>query len=365
LRDRLIARNALYVTGGLEPYDHRVFIEEVTTLLAEFGVETRYNCKIDQVLFNESEAILLLESGEEIHASTVVDATGDAHIAHLARVPYTMAERSGVMPLTYCYLLGPIDLNRLKERHPSAFRNDTRTGESYVHLGGQEWLVERVRQARECGDLTIPRERIAVAYSVPGSPEVISVNFGRVRIKDPTDEKEMARAKEEGLRQVHEGVAFFRKYVAGFEEAGVVELADQIGVRESRQIDGVYRLTGEDVLSGRQFDDVIAQCCYHVDIHDPDTDSTTLVVLPHGTHYDIPLRSLIPTAGPDNLIVAGRCISATQEAMSSFRVSPSVMAIGEAAGTAAALAAQSRCPIRAIPAKSVQEALRSGGAILE
>ncbi len=135
-------------------------------------------------------------------------------------------------------------------------------------------------------------------------------------------------------------------------------------VHEARQIRGRYTLTGEDVMTGRQFDDVIAQCCYCVDIHEPNTDGTTCVDIGGPGHYDIPWHCLVPMAGPTNLVVGGRCISATHEAMSSFRVSPSAMAIGEAAGVTAALAAQNGIPIADVSPLDVQHRLRATGGIL-
>jgi hypothetical protein len=101
-----------------------------------------------------------------------------------------------------------------------------------------------------------------------------------------------------------------------------------------------------------------------VDVHDPHGIGTKLVELPRGTHYDIPWRCLVPLTGPRNLVVAGRSISATQEAMSSFRVSPSVMAIGEAAGVTAALAAQNGADVRGVSPDRVQAQLEAAGGIL-
>ena len=145
----------------------------------------------------------------------------------------------------------------------------------------------------------------------------------------------------------------------------LVQLARQIGVRETRQLVGRYTLTREDVIGLRQFDHVIGQCWYPIDVHQPDGVGTKLVQLPLGSHYDIPLECLIPAAESQRVIVGGRCISATQEAMSSFRVSPSVMAIGEAAGVTAALAAQAGRPVGSIPYTEVRAELIRGGAILE
>jgi hypothetical protein len=150
----------------------------------------------------------------------------------------------------------------------------------------------------------------------------------------------------------------------------MVEEPRQIGIRQSRQVEGEYVLTADDITHRRQFDDVIAQCCFNVDVHAADTEVDAQAGveggrLESGEHYDIPLRSLVPASGPSNLLVAGRCISATPEAMSSFRVSPSVMAIGEAAGVTAALAAEAGDPVGDVPADRVQHHLRHTGAVLD
>lgn len=297
----------------------------------------------------------------------MVDATGDASMLAAAGVPYAMG-RAGdhaVMPLTFCYVLGPFDPLRLAEGVPGAFIEDKKTGRSFAYLGGQPKLMEWVRTAKEKGEITIPRERIAVAYEIPGEGHYLAVNFGRVTVKDPTDPPQLAQADELGRAQAREGEAFFRKYVPGFENASIVEYARQIGVRESRQIEGQYRLTGEDVIACRQFPDVIAQCCYSIDIHDPKSSGTTLIALRPGTHYDIPLRCLIPKEEASRMVAVGRCISATHEAMSSFRVSPSAMAIGEAGGVLAALAATNKIAGADVPYEDVRRVLLENGGILD
>jgi hypothetical protein len=142
-------------------------------------------------------------------------------------------------------------------------------------------------------------------------------------------------------------------------------MARQIGVRQSWQIVGQHRLTAQECLAATQFPDVIAQCCYPIDIHEPGSDKTTFHKLPEGQHFDIPWRSLVPVSGPARLAAAGRCISSDAGAMASFRVQPSAMAIGEAAGVGVALAAQRGVALRDLPASAVQERLRATGGILE
>jgi len=368
LRDRLIEDDALHVTGGLEPYDPESFIRHAQAMCNGAGVDTRLNVILKSVTFNDNApATLTLSDNTVIHARTVVDASGDATIAQQAGVPTTKGRASdgAVMPLTYCYILGPVNIEELRREIPDALHTDKRTGQPFIYLGYQAKAKELVAQARAAGDLTIPRDRIAVAFGLPGRPDHIAVNFGRVFIDDPTDPAQFEKAQEIGKEQVYEGVQFFRKYFPGFRDAQLVQMAQQIGVRESRQIVGQYTLTAEDVLSCRQFEDVIAQCCYSIDIHEPGSDKTTMRGIPKGSHYDIPWRCLIPRSGPRNLIVAGRSISATHEAMSSFRVTPSVMAIGEAAGIGAALAAREDGDITRVPYTQVREHLLENNGILQ
>src|SRR5581483_669962 len=156
---------------------------------------------------------------------------------------------------------------------------------------------------------------------------------------------------------------FLRRYVPGFEKSYVAQSGVQVGVRETRRIIGDYQLTADDVLAARKFDDAIARGAYPIDIHNPTGTGTVLKRLPPGEAYDIPLRALLPR-NTDGLIVAGRCISGTHEAHSSYRVMPIVMATGQAAGVCAALAARTARPPRAVPARAVQRELVRQGASL-
>jgi hypothetical protein len=162
------------------------------------------------------------------------------------------------------------------------------------------------------------------------------------------------------MRQIAE---FLRRYVPGFEKSYAAQSGINIGVRETRRILGEYQLDADDILSARKFDDAIARGSYPIDIHNPEGSGTVLKRLPPGEAYDIPLRSLIPQEVL-GLIVAGRCISGTHEAHSSYRVMPIVMATGQAAGVCAALAARSGVSIREVPPRNVQHELLRQGASL-
>jgi hypothetical protein len=163
--------------------------------------------------------------------------------------------------------------------------------------------------------------------------------------------------------QMRQIASFLRRYVPGFERSYVMQSGVNIGVRETRRILGDYQLTAEDVLSARKFDDAIARGSYPVDIHNPKGSGTVLRRLPPGEAYDIPLRCLLPR-GTEGLLVAGRCLSGTHEAHSSYRVMPIVMATGQAAGVCAALAAHRKVDPRRVDFEDVQKELRRQGASL-
>jgi len=155
-----------------------------------------------------------------------------------------------------------------------------------------------------------------------------------------------------------------RKYIPGFENTVIVTTGPHIGVRESRKINGAYRLTASDLLQNKMFEDAIAMGGYPIDIHSPDGGTMEHHYLKKGSWYSIPYRCLY-TNELDNLLVAGRCISATHEACAAVRVTPILMAISEGAGTAAAIAAKQGIGVAAIDIAQLQNLLKDHGAFLE
>lgn len=177
---------------------------------------------------------------------------------------------------------------------------------------------------------------------------------------EPSDEQ-FTEALTEGREQVMEALAFMRNHVPGCERAFLVSTAPMIGVRESRRILGDTVLAGEDVQTGRDFEDGIARDIYLLDIHNPvETGARSQLVLLKQP-YTIPYRALLPR-GIENLLVAGRCISGDHVALASYRVQSHAMAIGEAAGTAAALASAQGVPPRRLSAARLRTALQAAGA---
>jgi hypothetical protein len=181
--------------------------------------------------------------------------------------------------------------------------------------------------------------------------------------RNPVDPFDLTKAEIEAREQVFELFEFMKESIDGFENAQLLVTASEIGVRESRMIDGEYVLTADDLVSCRRFEDSIAVGNYDIDIHNPEGSGTSHYYFPKGQYYSIPYRSLIPK-NADNLLVAGRCISATHEAQASIRIMPIVCCLGEAAGVAASIASEDRVGVRDVDISRLRERLVKRGAMI-
>ena len=184
----------------------------------------------------------------------------------------------------------------------------------------------------------------------------MNINTTRVFGKDPTELASLTEAEIEGRRQVYRVLGFLKRHVPGFAGAHLLSTGSQIGIRETRRIIGEYTLTGDDVLEARRFPDAVARGSYPVDIHDPSGRGWGVRFVKDGGSYDIPYRCLVPKE-IENLLVAGRCISADHQAIGSTRVMAPCMAMGQAAGLAAALSVQARVTPRHLNIESLRRAL--------
>jgi hypothetical protein len=190
----------------------------------------------------------------------------------------------------------------------------------------------------------------------------VAVNATRLQGINGTDAEDLTKAEivtREQAWQIHK---FLQKYVGGFQESYILDTGVQVGVRETRHIVGDYLLTEEDVLAGRAFNDGIACGTFAIDIHPPKGEQQIFTGSGKAV-YEIPYRCLLPQ-GFNNLLVAGRSISATHAAFGSARVMATSMAIGQGAGTAAAFAVKNRCTIREVDIREVRATLVKQGQYL-
>jgi hypothetical protein len=344
--DAVIERPSSYGAGQAVTYDPTLLkvVWEQTALGS--GARLRLHTLVVDVLREDGRITGLVVAGKTglgvIRGRAFVDASGDADLVWRAGAPFEWAGADGqpAQSLTTTFRLGNVDVAAAK-----AVKRDE--------------LVARMKDANLSGDYRLPREEGSV-HRTP-TDGVIATNMTRVAYVDGTDPAELTKAEVEGRRQALEYTRFLRDQIPGYEQAFLMNFSTQIGVRETRRLLGEYRLTRGDVLNARRFDDAIAQCGAPIEDHHAGS-STRWEYVPEGGTYDIPYRALLPVGVP-NLIVAGRCLSADHDAHASVRSMGQCMAMGQAAGTAAAMSARSGAALNALPVAELQTTLRAHGAL--
>ena len=343
ITDRLKAEGA---------FRNDVFHEEYLKLILdrmtrEAGVDVLFHALLTGVKREGGRILSLTFSGKsgpfEIAADRYVDATGDADLAYLAGCPFRLGRDADSLcqPMTLCFRLANVD----KEQY--------RAHKSEINPLYNRFQAE--------GKIKNIRENVLIFDNlVPG---VLHFNSTRIVKLNPTDPFDLSRAEMDAREQMFELFRFMKENIPGFENAEIAFSAPAIGVRESRMIDGLHILTAEDLKACTRFPDAIAAGNYDIDIHNPEGSGTSHYYFPAGSYYTIPYRSLIPR-GVDNLLVAGRCISATHEAQASVRIMPICASTGEAAGVGAAVSFRSGKPAAEADIAEIQRILKANGAFI-
>lgn len=355
---------------GEKMYLSRGIFSEIHSLLKEYGALRGESCFNEEylklilnrmlikdgvsILFNtnlvdadvsggniKSITVVNKSGTQKYYADYFIDATGDGDLAVLCGCPYHIgrAEDGLCQPMTLCFRVCNVD-----------------TDEFFKNIGEMNRLYD---EFKENGKIKNPREDI-LAFVVP-IDGIIHFNTTRIVKKCPTNAEDITMAEIEAREQAFELFEFLKENFDVFKNAQMLMTASEIGVRESRMIEGDYILTQEDLVSCRKFDDSIAVGNYDIDIHNPEGSGTSHYFFKPGEYYTIPYRCLTPK-NTENLLVAGRCISSTHEAQASYRIMPICCTLGQAAGTAAAVAKESMCSVRNIDVSKVQNILKENGA---
>lgn len=311
-------------------------------------------------IFNKS-------GSQELHAKVFIDATGDGDVAVAAGAEFQVGRESdGLMqPLTLMFTLGNVDMDAVKsymKEHPDEFYRKTEFDriDEATHLS-VNGFYNHLRAAREANEVDLDRDMVLFFQTV--RPNEVTVNMTRAIKVDGTDAWQVTQAEIALRRQVVQLVAFFRKRIPGFSQSYLAASGFQAGVRETRRITGEYILNVDDIVDGVAFPDAISRNAYPIDIHSPDGEGVETITI-KAKSYAIPLRSLLPK-GIEGLLVAGRCISCSHETLAAVRTQPSVMAMGQGAGTAAAMAVDSGKSLRELDIDALQATLRAQGVNLD
>ena len=282
----------------------------------------------------------------KLYADYFVDATGDADLAAICGFPFRLGrEPDGLcQPMTLCFRLANVDMKAFEASR-------AKIDPLYKEMQAQ-------------GKIKNIREDVLIFNTL--SEGILHFNSTRIVRKNPVDAFDVTAAEIEAREQVFELHGFLKDRIDGFQKSRLIMTAPQIGVRESRMIDGEYVLTGEDLMNCVRFEDSIAAGNYDIDIHNPEGSGTSHYYFPEGKYYTIPYRCLVPKKSK-NVLVAGRSVSATHEAQASIRIMPIVCCLGEAAGTAVAVAHKNGAGVNAMDGamvKEIQGVLRANGAFI-
>ena len=344
--DQAFERPNTYGAGTGVTYEPEALKLAWDGLTDEAGVETLLHATVSRVVMVGSritEIVVETKAGSgRIVAAVFVDASGDAELAWRAGAAMERPDgEQRLQPLTATFRLGNVDLAATPTKE----------------------LHRLMREAAESGEFALPRSEGSAHRTV--LPGVVHTNMTRVSDVNPLDPWELSEAEREGRRQVAEYVRFLKARVPGYAEAYLLNVSTRIGVRESRRLIGQYVLTRDDVLSARRFPDEIAQCGAPIEDHAAGSATIWKYVGgdPTGSTYGVPYRCLLPQ-DVEGLVVAGRCLSATHDAHASVRSMAQCMAMGQAAGTAAAISVSSGRPPADVEVDDLRAVLVKNGAIL-
>ena len=358
--------------SSITPFDAEGLKYMLETMAIEAGVQLLYHTVFTGCTVEEGKitsARLFSKGGFlDVTAKVFVDCSADADLATAAGVSSVYGRESDnlAQPMTMNIKVGNVDRERMINFVKSN-RNDMLDTIPFDRLQdlprvGIQGAYSLIQKAKADGEFDVDRDMVLCFET--NTPGEIILNMSRIIMKSAVDPFDLTDAEVEGRKQARQIVAFMQKNIPGFEDCRIISTGPHIGIRESRKINGLYKLTAEDLLANKMFADAVAMGGYPIDIHSPDGAAMQHQHLIPGSWYAVPYASLVAEEA-ENLIVAGRCISATHEACAAVRVTPIAMAMGEAAGTAAAQSAATGQKANRLDTDALRETLKKNCVFLE
>lgn len=344
-------------------------------LCLEAGVEVLFNQELFDVRVENNRVTEVKTYGKctetTIKADVFIDATGDGDLAYLAGASFHLGQdNTGVMqPSTLMFTLTGYNLEKfwdfaeenpseygIKEEYAKGYDIDFfRSTPGHCFIG----LTETIKKAKAQGDFDVPRNQfIYISTPIEGH---LAINTSRIINIDSSDPYQLSDGLVQGYQQVLHLVKFLNKYVPGFEDAHLAGISPTLGIRETRHFHGVHTLVKEEMYSTYVRQNAVAQSAYNIDIHSGTAThiDLSLVEKPFG----IPYGCLVPKQ-LEGFLLSGRAISIDTETFASARVMGPCMAIGEAAGEAAALSLEQKVDVRAIDISELRDRLLANGNLL-
>lgn len=326
IRRKLLARGFANYDGSCLDYDLEGMKLLLDEMVADAGVSVLYYTFYCDTLMEGNTAIggvIQNKSGRQaILAKRVIDCTGDGDAAFHAGAAFAQGrpQDGRCQPTTLMFTIGGVDWPQV-----DAWRTSYQMTEVWI-------------QAQQDGIMEPFQSVIMGFWHTDVLPDQVGVNMTHMVNIDSTKAEDLTRATIEGRRQAHHLVQVFRQVVPGMDQCYLISTAPSLGLRESRRIKGVVTLTVDDLVNRRAWADAIGYGSFFIDIHNPSGPGMGGQTWrpPKGYYYPIPYLALVPET-VDNLLVAGRCISADHVALGSLRIMATCTVMGEASGTAAVL----------------------------
>lgn len=349
--------DASYILGHSHttPFDANCMRIAAMELLRQAGAQVRILIQVVDVTMDGNSVNGVVADSPaglcRISAKTVIDCTGDGAVAVKAGARFEFGRPSDGLPQ-------PMSLFFCVENV------DEETVDAHILAHPEEkgrMFSGIIAKVADSGGYRLPRDRFNM-YKMLGKGTYM-INVSRVSGRSGLDPAALAEAELETRQQMLQILDFMKRYLPGCADARLKDAAGELGRRETRRIRGDYMLTKEDLTAPQAFPDTVARFGYPMDIHapagvggGPEMDRNVANL------YYLPYRMLLPE-GREGLLVAGRCVSATHEALAAVRVMPACFATGEASGIAAALAAAADCPVRKVDIKLLRQKLKESGNI--
>lgn len=337
----------------LVPFDPQIWKEVAEDLVLKSGAKILYHTLVTGVIKDEDifkGVVINTRSGfAQIRAKRIVDCTGDADIIYRAGYEYTMGDNGNIQNPTMIFRLGGVDVERFFEYW----------GEDRI---SPDKVSDSMKLAIKKG-AKLPRLKVWVYHTTRPNELFMNVtliegeNGKALNILNPDDHTE---AEKVARLQVKEYAKFFKEYIPGCEESFVNDLSCEVGVRQTRSIVGIDKVTNNDVAISRKRPDGIVRCPWPIELHKGEKPYLFWLI---NDYYEIPYGALVPKIG-ENIIVAGRNLSAEHEALASCRVTAQCFGYGHAAGLAASKSITENKKFRDIKGENIRELLNNENAQL-
>ena len=346
-----LADPVLYGKTWVRVHDPQVWRDAADAMLRDAGVRIIFHAVATGVHMDgdriDGAGIWTKQGPVDARAKLVIDASGDADVVAMAGLPNFIGDNGRVQNPTMIFRMMGVDI----ERFVAEYGADTIMPEKVSAL---------IRSKHNAGDYQLPRAKIWLFATT--RPNELLCNCTRVigpdgRELNPLFHQDFTDAEIEGRRQAREYARFFRDNLVGCENAFINDTGVQVGVRQTRQVSGVKRLTNADVVQGAKFADGIARSPWPIELHSGEKPRVEWLL---NDHYEIPYGCFVPERG-EGLLVAGRCLSAEHEAVASARVTAQCFAYGHAIGHAATIAVRNKLAPREIDGRDVRSAVNADG----